>query len=102
MRYFLRAAGNTFQVGSSRLTLNLKASELSCRAFEGARTEVEASATPWVAFDFSAVVVIRGNGDEPPFRELGTSCSARCGEGCGDSPTSPLVGDFSGLTKCAH
>lgn len=69
MRYFLRAAGNTFQVGSSRLTLNLKASELSCRGFGGASTDVEASATPWVAFDFSAVFVVRGNGDEPPFRE---------------------------------
>ena len=70
MRYFLRAAGNTFQVGSSRLTLNLKASELSCRGFGGAGTEDEASATPWVTFDFSALfVVVRGNGDEPPFRE---------------------------------
>ena len=70
MRYFLRAAGNTFQVGSSRLTLNLKASELSCRGFVGGTSaELEASATPWVAFDFSAVFVERGNGDEPPFRE---------------------------------
>lgn len=82
MRYFLRAAGNTFQVGSSRLTLNLKASEFSCRSFGGAITELGVSATPWVAFDFSALFDdVGGNGEEPPFREkLGISCSARCGE----------------------
>ena len=71
MRYFLRAAGNTFQVGSSRLTLKLlKVSELSCRTgFGGAGTELEVSATPWVAFDFSAVFDVGGNGDGPPFRK---------------------------------
>ena len=71
MRYFLRAAGNTFQVGSSKLTLKLlKVSELSCRPdFGGTSPELEVSATPWVAFDFSAVFKVEGSDDEPPFRE---------------------------------
>jgi hypothetical protein len=64
---------------------------------------LEVSATPWVAFGFSAMFDVGGNGDEPPFREeLGISCSARCGEEWGDSTASPLVGDFCGLINCAH
>lgn len=104
MRYFLRAAGNTFQVGSSRLTLKLfKVSELSCRpGLAGARPELEVSAPPCVDLDFSEVFEVEGSDDEPPFRLLGISCSARCGEGWGDSTTSILVGDFCGLVNCAH
>ena len=71
MRYFLRAAGNTFQVGSSKLTLKLlKVSELSCRGFGGTSTELDvASVTPWVAFDFSAELDVGVNEDGPPLRE---------------------------------
>ena len=44
MRYFFRAAGRTFQVGSSRLTLKLlRLSELSCFVALGALLAVGVS-----------------------------------------------------------
>ncbi len=44
MRYFFRAAGSTFQVGSSKLTLKLlRLSELSCFVALGALSAVGVS-----------------------------------------------------------
>lgn len=87
MRYFLSAAGRTFQVGSSKLTLKLlRLSELSCLAgFCGASK---------VFLDFSKDGL---SVDEPALRlEPVTSCSARCGDPYGGDSISPLVGDFCG------
>jgi hypothetical protein len=67
MRYFLRAAGRTFHVGSSKLTLKLfKLSELSCLVGFGVEAE-----TPFggVTRDLSALFEVEGNDDDPGVRE---------------------------------
>jgi hypothetical protein len=68
MRYFLRAAGRTFHVGSSKLTLKLfKLSELSCLVGFGA--EFEVSLGGGVTRGFSVRVDMEGNDESPLFRE---------------------------------
>jgi hypothetical protein len=98
IRYFLRAAGRTFHVGSSKLTLKLfRVSELSVRAVFGG-TGVLLRFGESVARDFSGGV--EDDADENcdcPLREYERSCSSCCGEGCGDS-MSGFVGDFAGRT----
>lgn len=67
MRYFFRAAGRTFHVGSSKLTLKLfKLSELSCLVGFGVEAE-----TPFgcVTRGLSALFEVEGNDDDPGFRE---------------------------------
>lgn len=100
MRYFFSAAGSTFHVGSSKLTLKLlRLSELSCFVALGA---VGVSGGGGMFRDLSAE--IDGSVEGPAFwfwEMLGVLCSSRRGEGCGDS-ISVFVGDFCGLTNCAH
>lgn len=67
MRYFFKAAGRTFHVGSSKLTLKLfKLSELSCLVGFGVEAE-----TPFggVTRNLSALFEVEGNDDDPGFRE---------------------------------
>ncbi len=101
MRYFFNAAGRTFHVGSSRLTLKLfKLSELSCR---------NGFVTDWLGLgdseeepdrDFSGAEEVEGAGGcGCPFERVygAISCSSCCGDEWGVS-RSALVGDLAGLT----
>jgi hypothetical protein len=105
MRYFLRAAGRTFHVGSSKLTLKLlRVSELSDRAAFGGTGVLlrfgESVGCGPRGLSGGVDADVEGNCDWP-LREYERSCSSCCGDGWGES-MSGFVGDFAGRTYWAH